>query len=109
MPQSVIEMLGSWRGQRGNRLLVLIWRVAHLCLMWCLWKEQNARSFEDCETGSLNLNKLVLPTLFTWRVTLHSMFDCSFSDFLDLCSSIFGLGVSCIHPVYFEMCPSALF
>jgi hypothetical protein len=59
--------------------------MAPLCLMWCLWKERNAHSFEVCEIGSLNLKKLVIQTLFTWRVTLHSMSDCSFSDFLDLC------------------------
>jgi hypothetical protein len=81
MPRSVIEMLGSWRGQRGNRLLVSIWRMSPLCLLWCQWKERNARSFEDCETGSINLKKLVIQTLFTWRVTIQSMFDCSSSDF----------------------------
>jgi hypothetical protein len=48
--------------QMGKRLLVQIWRMAPLCLMWCLWKELNARSFEDCETGLLNLKKLVLQT-----------------------------------------------
>jgi hypothetical protein len=36
MPRSVIDMLGSWRGKKGNRLLVPIWRMAPLCLMWCL-------------------------------------------------------------------------
>jgi hypothetical protein len=54
-----IEMLGSWRGQRGNRLLVSIWRIASLCLLWCLWKKLNARNFEDCETSSIDL-KLVI-------------------------------------------------
>jgi hypothetical protein len=57
MPRSVIDMLGSWREQKGNWLLVPMWRMARLCLMWCLWKERNARSFEDCEIDSLNLKK----------------------------------------------------
>jgi hypothetical protein len=64
MPRLVKEMLGSWRGQRGNRLLMQIWRMALLCLMWCLWKERNARSFEDGETDLINLKKLVIQTLF---------------------------------------------
>jgi hypothetical protein len=67
-------------------MMVPIWRMAPLYLMWCLWNERNTCSFEDCETGSLNFKKLVIQTLFTWRVTLHSMYDCSFSEFLDLCS-----------------------
>jgi hypothetical protein len=58
-----------------------------LCLMWCLWKERNGRSFEDCETSLFNLKKLVLQALFTWRVMLASISDCTFADFLDLCSS----------------------
>jgi hypothetical protein len=109
MPRSVIEMLGSWTGQRGSRLLVLICRMVLLCLMWCLWKEQNVRSFEDCETGSLNLKKLIIQTLFTWRVTLQSISDCSYSNFFRFVFFFFGLGVSCIHPVYFRLLPSALF
>jgi hypothetical protein len=54
--------------------------------MWCVWKERNARCFEDCETGLMNLKKLVMQTLFMWRENLHSMFECSFSEFLDRCS-----------------------
>jgi hypothetical protein len=34
--------------------------MAPLCLMWCIWREQNACSFEDCETGmyEIDLKKL---------------------------------------------------
>jgi len=45
---------------------MLIWRMAPLCLMWCIWRERNAHSFEDCETGLINLKKLVIQTLFMW-------------------------------------------
>jgi hypothetical protein len=37
--------------------------------------EWNARSFEDCEAGSINLKKLVIQTLFMWRMTMQSMFE----------------------------------
>jgi hypothetical protein len=65
VPRLVKEMLGSWRGQRGNRLLIPIWRVTPLCLMWCIWKERNTHSFEDCKIGLINLKKLVIQTLYT--------------------------------------------
>jgi hypothetical protein len=61
--------------------------MAPLCLSWCIWKKQSAHSFEDCETGLINLKKMVIQILFTWKVTLQSMFDCSYSDYLDLCAS----------------------
>jgi len=75
--------VGELERQRGNRLLVPIWKIAPFCLMWCLWKEQNAHSFEDCETGSNNLKKLVIQILFMWRVTLQFMPECFYSNFLD--------------------------
>jgi hypothetical protein len=28
---------------------VAVWKMVPLCLLWCLWKEQNDRSFEDRE------------------------------------------------------------
>jgi len=59
--------------------------MASLCFIWCLWKEQNVRSFEDCETGLINLKKLVIQTLVMWRVKIQSMSERSYSDFIDMC------------------------
>jgi hypothetical protein len=53
------------------------------------WRERNARCFEDCEIGLMNLKKLVMQTLFMWREKLQSM-SCSYSESLDRCS-IFSL------------------
>jgi len=89
MPRSVKDMLESWRGQKGNRTLIMIWRMGPLCLMCCVWREWSARCFEDCETGLMNLKKLVMQTLFMWREKLQSM-SCSYSESLDRCS-IFSL------------------
>jgi len=86
MPGSVKDMLGSWRGQKGNRTLIQIWRMAPLCLMWCVWREQNTRCFEDCETGLSNLKRKMLQMLFMWRDRIKLMHECSYFDFLDRCS-----------------------
>jgi hypothetical protein len=86
MPGSVKDMLGSWRGQKGNRTLIQIWSMAPLCLMWCVWRERNARCFEDCETGLSNLKRKMLQMLFMWRDRIKLMHECSFFDFLDRCS-----------------------
>jgi hypothetical protein len=84
MPLSVCECSRSWRSQYGNRTALCIWRMTPLCLMWCLWREQNARTFEDRETSLLDLKKLVLHSLFTWRVDISPISN--FSKLLDLCS-----------------------
>jgi hypothetical protein len=54
---SLKECLGSWRGQRGICTVIQIWRMAPLCVMWCLWRERNALSFEDRELGIIELKK----------------------------------------------------
>jgi hypothetical protein len=40
IPLRVSELLGSWRGQLGNHNTLKIWRLAFLCLMWCLWRAE---------------------------------------------------------------------
>jgi hypothetical protein len=65
MPGRMKECLGSWRRQRGNRTVLQIWRVVPLCVMWCLWREMNVRSFEDRELGFIKLKKMVLQTLYS--------------------------------------------
>jgi hypothetical protein len=34
-----------WSGGRSRSAVV--WKMAPLCLMWCIWREHNARCFED--------------------------------------------------------------
>jgi hypothetical protein len=71
----------------GNREAMHLWRLVPLCLMWCLWRERNARSFDDREIGLLELKRLLLQTLYTWRVAWNTTHASTFSEFLDLCSS----------------------
>jgi hypothetical protein len=87
MPDRMKECLGSWRGQRGNCTVLQIWRMASLCVMWCLWRERNAWSFEDRELGLIELKKRVLQSLFSWRVLWHSSQVSMLVEFLDLCAS----------------------
>ena len=80
--------------------------MAPLWLMQCLWQEQNAQSFDDCEIGLLDLTKLVLHTLYTWRVAWTTSSVYTFSEFLDLCS-FFSMveEFSCVLPVYVGCVP----
>jgi len=60
--------------------------MAPLCWMWCFWRVRNARSFDDCENGLLDLKKLVLQTLYTWRVAWNTLsVSTFFSEVLALC------------------------
>jgi hypothetical protein len=87
MPGSLTECLGSWRAQKGNGTVLQTWRMASLCVMWCLWRERNARSFEDCELGLMDLKERVMQTLFSWRVLWHPLQVTTLVEFLEFCAS----------------------
>ena len=44
----------------------MIWRVISYCLMWCLWREHNARIFEGCERSVVDLKLQLYGSLFDW-------------------------------------------
>lgn len=41
--------------------------------MLCIWRERNVRSFEYRETIMLEPKKIVLQSLYTWRVTWNNL------------------------------------
>jgi hypothetical protein len=61
--------------------------MARLRVLWCLWRDKNAWSFEDCELGLMELKKMVLQTLFSLRVLGHSSQVSMLAEFLDFCAS----------------------
>jgi cytochrome b len=71
MPRSVLE-LSEMRQKEGKSMdrpvgygpAKEVWRLVSLCLMWCIWQEQNARLFEDVETSMVELQKHLLNTLY---------------------------------------------
>jgi hypothetical protein len=100
MPQKVSDILESRRDQLGNRHALRMWRLIPLCVMWFLLQEWNARSFEDKESGMIELRKLPLNTLFSWSGTWLNSHDSTFYDFIELCLFLVNRGslyTSCIH------------
>jgi len=53
--------------------------------LWSIWRERNARLFEDVETVMVVLRKRVLNTLFLWLASsLCHLSVFTFVDFLNL-------------------------
>jgi hypothetical protein len=40
------DLLACWWCS-GRLRSVAVWKMAPICLLWCLWREINNRSFED--------------------------------------------------------------
>ena len=84
MPHTVLEF-ESWQGKFARHHNIDVWRLVPHCLIWCIWRERNARSFEGCECSLLEIKSLFLHTLYDWSV-VFSHFSCSsFLVFLDRC------------------------
>jgi hypothetical protein len=86
MPRTVLELLNSWGAVIGYGRAKEAWRLAHLCLLWCIWRERNARLFEDIEISMVELQKRLLNTLYIWIASHHSLNVFTYVDFLKLLS-----------------------
>jgi hypothetical protein len=64
MPRRVLELLTSWGDSFGCGPAKEVGWLVPLYLMWCLWRERNARHFEDVETSMLELLKHLFDTLY---------------------------------------------
>ena len=50
----------------GGRIRnIVVWKMIPLCIMWCIWREQNDRCFEDSSRSSEGLLHFFLFTIFT--------------------------------------------
>ena len=81
MPMSVLGLMDCWQGNLGGHRNIDIWRVVAHCLMWCIWRECDARSFEDYESTIVELKLLFFRTLFD---SVSSRGSFSFMSLLDL-------------------------
>ena len=58
------------------------------CLMWCIWRERNSRSFEDRERSILEFKSIFFATLLEWCLVLPSFSCISLSGLLEHCNLI---------------------
>jgi hypothetical protein len=82
----VIDLMACWKGQRGNKMVMEVWRMAPLCLMWTIWKERNTR-FEDTELTMAELSNRFLKLLFLWVGVLNIPQVTNMQQFVEVCAS----------------------
>jgi hypothetical protein len=63
--------------------------MAPLCLMWTIWKERNARCFEDTELTMVELSNRFLRLLFQWAEVLNIIQVSNMQQFVEVCCSSF--------------------
>ena len=80
MLDTIVFLLFAWRNWLGT-YSSKVWNLVPACLMWLVWKERNARTFEDVESPIDKLKTLLARTLFEWS-RIWGLTHCSaLSDF----------------------------
>jgi hypothetical protein len=59
-----------------------VWKMVPSCLLWCLWKERNDRTFEDKERSFEELKSFFFHSLYFWTFAYLAPVVLSFNDFL---------------------------
>ena len=54
---------GKLRGFKRKKKRA-VWRLAPICLFWCIWKKRNQRTFKDEKLSDQRLKDLFIQTLF---------------------------------------------
>jgi O-antigen/teichoic acid export membrane protein len=71
----------------GRSWSATVWKMVPLCLLWCLWRERNAKRFEDLERSLEELKSFFFFSLFTWIVAYLAPLVINFPKFLVIFSS----------------------
>jgi hypothetical protein len=65
LPQRVVDLLFEWRNWFGKHQSS-VWNLVPLCLMWSVWRERNARTFEDMSRSADQLLEIFVNFLYDW-------------------------------------------
>ena len=64
-PKRVVDLLLSWRNWFGKHHSS-IWNLVPSCLMWSVWRERNARTFENTCHFADQLKEIFVNSLYDW-------------------------------------------
>ena len=115
-PALVRNLLLEWKVKRLGKKRRAVWRLASICLFWCIWGKQNRRTFQEEEMSDPYLRNLFFQTLLEWSQQFLDLDSPSFLEgsafylsrfFLSFCSLVFGS--LCIVHVYVRCTPVLAF
>jgi hypothetical protein len=66
LPRHVVDLLACWTGRAHRGRSATIWGLIPHCLMWVIWRERNARTFEDLENTIQDIKHCFLSMLLEW-------------------------------------------
>ena len=85
MPCKVIQLWVAWQIRSADLRNMAIWRMVPHCVIWCLWRERNARLFEVCESSMVDIKLLFFQTLYAWVNSVGVFSINSVTELIDHC------------------------
>jgi hypothetical protein len=79
MLRRVVDLFASWRGQFGSFRSAAVWKMIPPWLMWCIWRERNARSFEDWKSTVVEPYGFFFKTLYQQTAAYDCIIISNFS------------------------------
>ena len=89
MPKTLVELLACRQGKFGRHRNGVIWMAVPHCLMWCIWRERNNRSFEDSKRTMAYLKLLLIKTQSDWMSIIGSLSISLVYGLMDACNLSF--------------------
>ena len=94
LSRSVTDFLFGWWNWLGKHLSH-IWNLVPLCLMWCIWRKRNQRTFEDLDRFDDQLFALFSGSFFiglglgNWYLVILCFCSLALSSFVISASFMF--------------------
>ena len=85
MPCQVLQLWAAWQICGADLRNLVIWQMVPHCVIWCLWRERNARLFEDCESSVVDIKLLFFQTLHAWVNAVGVFSINSITELIDHC------------------------
>ena len=108
LPETVKEVLTSWKGSFVGKKRKQIWKSIPLCIFWTVWKERNRLAFRGSVVNVQRLKNSFVCNLWNWAKVYLGEEAFSLIGFLEWIASTWGEVVlsgpflfwGCIHLVY---------
>lgn len=75
MPHTVLEFFEAWQGKFARHRHIVVWRLMPHCLIWCIWRERNARRFEGCERSLLEIEGVFGSSIFITHISVSITYN----------------------------------
>ena len=92
-PNSVRNLLLEWKIKGLEKKRSVVWKMAPICLFWCIWGERNRRVFQEEEKSDTSLKNLFLRSLLEWS---QQIMDVDYLSFMNVLGGFCGVGLGCI-------------